>query len=257
MSQIHDDWPTLERTLSKKFRNVDAQFLDRADYWEFFDDFSNVQTLTENDIPYILNAGTDDLAADPAYSAGIGGWLALVTGDDDGTTTVDSSQFALAYPIQIGKGPCIFETRLHIATATTNVSVCAGLTDSTAREEPASISSGTITTNATDGCVFVYDTSATTDQWYCVGVDGNTDATGNGLATANGIPTAGVFQTLRIEIFNASDAKFYIDDVHVGSLTANAASIDVNLYATVIACGDGTASKTVNVDYIYVAGPRA
>ena len=147
----------------------------------------------------------------------------------------------------------VFEARLRIATATTGVQICVGLTDVTTLEMPATISGTTITTNFSNGCVFVYDTTQTTDQWYAVGVAGDTDATGNAITGT--APTAAVYQRLRIEIDSLNVARFYIDGVLKVSLTANACTAATSIYPTVVVTGDSTA-KTVDVDYISVSATR-
>ena len=136
------------------------------------------------------------------------------------------------------------------------MSVCAGLTDSTSLEEPFSIATDTITSTASDAACFVYDDGATSKTWFACAVDGNTDDTGN--ATTGSAPVADTYQTLRIEVSaDGATIAFYVDGVLKKTLSGAAGvSPDVNLYATVIACATTTASKTVDVDYIYVGHNR-
>ena len=235
--------------------NGAAEVNTRAQY-VFMDDFDMQQTWVEAETPWVLNAGTDGAAADPAISSAECGVALLTTGAGDGSATEDASQMVLHVPVQADSGNLVFETRLHINTAITNISVFAGLTDSTAREEPFSNAADVITSTATDGCGFLYDTSATTDEWWMVAVDGDTDDTGN--ATLSVAPTADTYQVLRMEVSSdGATITFFIDGTQAGQLTGAAGvSPDVNLYATVFACGDGTASKTVDVDYVYVRHTR-
>jgi len=223
---------------------------------ELFDDFLYQAGFTEADHPWVLNEGSDGSATDPAISRQEGGVIQCVTGAGDGTTAEDASQLVSYVPFQADSGGLVFETRLHINTAITNVSVCAGLTDSSALEEPFSNAADVITSTASDAACFLYDTSATTDEWWALAVDSNTDDAGN--ATTGTAPTADVYQTLRIEVSSdGATIKYYIDGTLETTLSGDAGvSPDVNLYATVIACGDGTASKSVDVDYIYVGCKR-
>jgi len=222
--------------------------------FELFDDFIQ-QTLVEADTPWILNEGSDGSATDPAISAQEGGVVRLTTGTGDGSTAQDASQIVCHIPVQADSGGLVFETRLHINTAITNVSVCAGLTDSTSLEEPFTNAADVITSTATDAACFLYDTSATTDEWWMLAVDSDSDDTGN--AATGTAPTADTYQTLRIEVdADGNTVRYYIDGTLEGTLTNAGVSPSVNLYATVIACGDGTASKTVDVDYIYVGHKR-
>jgi hypothetical protein len=221
----------------------------------FFDDFTNYQTWVEAETPFVFNSGTDDLAVDPAIVSEEYGVATLVTGDDDGTTAVDGSQMVFHVPVQADSGGLVFETRLHIDTAITNISVFCGLTDTTALEEPFTNAADVITSNADDACGFLYDTDATTDEWWMLSVDSTADDSGN--ATTGTAPVADIYQIFRIEVASDGDSiEFFIDGTSEGTLSNTGVSPDVNLYATVIACGDSTASKSVDVDYVYVAHNR-
>jgi len=223
--------------------------------FQLFDDFL-YQTLAESDTPWVLNKGSDGSAADPAIDAQECGVLKLTTGAGDGSTAQDGSQVVCHIPVQADSGGLVGEARLHINTAITNLAVNVGFTDSKALEEPFTIAAGdAITSTASDAACFVYDTDADTDEWFMCAVDSDTDDTGN--ATTGTAPTADTYQTFRIEIdSDGNTIRFYIDGTLEGTLTGGGISPDVDLYFTVIACGDGTASKTVDVDYIYVAHNR-
>lgn len=223
--------------------------------FELFDDFL-YQTLTEADTPWILNNGTDTTGTDAVVSADEGGKIVLTSGDAGSGVAADGSQMVAHIPVQADSGGLVFETRLHINTAVTTVQVVAGLTDSTSLELPAAVgSSDAITTTLSNGCVFVFDTDADTDEWFAVGVDGDTDATGNG--TTSTAPTADTYQTLRIEIdADGEGAKFFIDGDLVKTLTAAATSATTNLYATVLVNATTTTSRSVDVDYVLVQHDR-
>lgn len=228
--------------------------ITRSHYYEIFDDF-NYQTITEADTPWILNSGADAQAIDPAINAQERGVIRLTTGDADGTFANDGSQFACHIPVQADSGGLVFETRLHINTAITDVSVFAGLTDSTSLEEAFSNSADVITSTASDGCGFLYDTDATTDDWWTVAVDTDVDDTGN--ASSGTAPVADTYQILRLEVSaDGNTVTFYINGVLEATLTGGGISPDVNLYATVSACATTTTSKTVDVDYVYVGHTR-
>jgi len=221
--------------------------------YEFEDDFDKYQTWVEAETPWILNKGSAG-GADPVIVADQTGIVRLVTGATAAMdVALDGSQLVGKNPLKVSQGQVVFEARLRIATAVTGVQICVGFTDVTTLEMPATISGTTITTNFSDGCVFVYDTTQTTDQWYCVGVAGNTDSTGNAISGV--APSAGVYQRLRIEIDNLNDARFYINGILVGTLTANACTAATSIYPTVVVTGDSTA-KTVDVDRIYLKAKR-
>ena len=218
--------------------------------YKFRDDFDRQAVLnTETDNMWILNSGADAQAVDPAINVAAGGEVRLTTGNADGAVANDGSQIVAAIPVNAALGGLWFETRLHINTAITDISVNAGFTDVTTLEEPFSISGTTITSVASDAACFVYDTAQTTDQWYACGVAGDTDATGNAITGT--APVADTDQTLRIEIdADGEGARFYLDGVLSGTLTANAVTAATSVYATVIANATTTTSKTVDIDYI-------
>ena len=231
--------------------------IDTRDKYVFFDDFDKWGTWVEAETPYIFNSGTDPQAIDPAISAAENGVVVLTTGDDDGTTGVDAAQLCFRVPVQADSGNLVAEWRLHINTAITNVSVYAGFTDITTLEEPFTNTADALTSAATDAVGFLYDTDATTDEWWAVAVDDDSDDAG--CATTGTAPTADVYQVFRIEVSSdGATILYYIDDTLELTLSGDA-GVDpsTNLYFTVIACGDGTASKSVDLDYLYISHTRS
>ena len=224
-------------------------------YFEIFDDFL-YQTIAETDTPWILNSGTDTEAIDPAINAQENGVIRLTTGDASGVTAADTSQIVCHIPMQADNGGLVFETRLHINTAITDISVNAGFTDSTGLNEAFTIAAGTYTSVAADAAVFVYDTGSTTDDWHMCAVDGGTDDTG--CASSGTAPVHDAYQVLRIEVSaDGATIRYYIDGVLEGTLTGGAGvSPDVNLYASVAANSTTTTSKTVDIDYIWCGVTR-
>lgn len=220
-----------------------------------WDDFV-YQIISETDTPWILNSGGDNQAADPAINAQEGGVIRVTTGNADGTVANDGSQLISHIPVQADSGGLVYEARLHINTAVTDISVCVGLTDSTSLEEPADIGAAdAITTTASNAVVVCYDTDAATDQWFAIGVDGDTDATGN--AATGTAPTADTYQTIRIEVDSDGESgRVYINGTLQTSLTASVTAASTDLYATVFANATTTTSKTVDVDYVYVGASR-
>lgn len=231
-----------------------AHFIPR-EVFGIYDDFL-YQTLTEADSPWIFNTGTDPQGLDPAVNAQAGGVLRLTSGDAGTGIAADGSQVIAHIPMQADSGGLVFEARLHVNTAVTTVQVAAGFTDVTTLEFPATIgASDAITTTFSDGCCFVYDTDGDTDEWFAVGVAGDTDATGNGACGL--APVEDVYQTLRIEIdADGATARFYINGALVKTLTAAAVTASTSVYATVVVNSTTTAVRTVDVDYIYAGHNR-
>lgn len=156
------------------------------------------------------------------------------------------------------QGSLIFETRLHLDTDILTVSICAGLTDVVGLEMPATIGGAdAITTNASDGVFFCFDSRATTLQWFAIGVDTNVDATGN--AATGTAPAGDTYQTLRIEVSSDGvEAKFYINGTLAITTTANSVTAATLLTPVVIIePASSAASHVVDIDYIYVGAQRA
>jgi hypothetical protein len=214
-----------------------------------FDDFTYQASHTEADKPWILNSGADAQALDPVITAGANGTIRLTTGNADGTTANDASQMVCNVPMRADSVGLYAEARLKCVTNIATMSVFFGFTDSTSLEEAFTNSADTITSTATDACGFLYDTDATTDEWWAVAVDTDVDDTGN--ATTGVAPVADTYQVLRVEVSaDGNTIKFYINGTLVATRSAGGVSPDASLYATVIACATTTTSKSVDVDYI-------
>jgi len=235
---------------------------DRAEVWGFggpnmviHEDHFLFLPSTEADGPWIFNAGADAQAIDPALDATqSSGVIQCVTGNADADPANDSSYMVLNKPIQLDSlpGDVVIEAKLRITSAITTVSVWCGLTDTTAAdEEPVTNSSDTLTTVASDAALFHYDTDATTDEWWMVGVDSNTDDTGN--AALGVAPVADTWQILRMQVNNdGSEILFSVDGVQYGALSAAGVSPDVALYFTIGANATTTTSRTVDVDWVRI-----
>lgn len=224
----------------------------------YYDDFLQ-QTINESDTPWIFNKGSNSNALDPRTIGGAGGKLRLTTGTADGTTAADASQVVCAYPVQACWADLEIEIGLVLGSID-DISVCLGLTDTTALEEPFTISGTTITSNASNAVCMVYDSDATTKEWYACAVDSDVDEVGN--ASIGIAPIAGTLHRFKILVQYGEIIQFlkYVNGrgfVTVARFTTTGVSSVVNLYATVIACSTSAkASKNVDVDYIKVSCAR-
>ena len=220
-----------------------------AQWWDdFFGDTVNAT--------YAAVSGTDGQAVQAIVVEQFGVYQ-LTSGDAGTGTAADLEGIHLGLEWQPDQGALVIEARLHLDTAITTARVCVGFTDdSTTVENSATISVTTITTVASDAVVFCYDTYATTDQWYFVGVAADTDATGNAITGV--APTANVYQVFRIEIDDGcADARGYIDGVLVGTLTADACTATTLLSPFVsVDSADTAASQVVDIDYLLVGAAR-
>lgn len=211
---------------------------------EFYDRFTTGGSLTQ----WELFNGSDAEAADPVIASNA---LSLVTGNAGTGFAADGSQAIADTGYTLSTGTTIIETRLKLS-AITNVSYFFGLTDQKAALEvpiESAASSDTITTNATDGVGFMFDTAMSTDNIWLVGVNNDSDETKQDTSTA---PVADTYMTLRMEINSSGDAAFYINGVVIGSTMTTAARTGVTLYPTVCASARSTASRTMTVDYVYL-----
>lgn len=209
------------------------------------------------DARYSGAGGSDGQALAPAIAAAVGGVCRLVAGDSDTNFAADGSSLTHGLNWQADQGGLVLEARVKLASIAA-LAVCIGFTDALATgtfELPFSIgSSDALTSNASDACCFVFDTGADTDQWHLAGVDSNTDAGPAALGSAHN-PAADTYQTFRLEIDASGDAVAYIDDVLVATL-ASVVSPDVALTPVIAVQSRTTATKTVDVDYLYVKQDR-
>jgi lipoprotein-anchoring transpeptidase ErfK/SrfK len=200
--------------------------------------------------------GNDDLAVIAAINSQPNGVVRQVTGD---TVTLSESGVSLTHGLnwRASNGGLIFEARIIPITAVTTVCYFVGLTDTlatTTLELPATLSTTTITYVADNAVGWLYDTAATTDVFYGVGVKAT-----SGIAFANAVvgsaPVADTAMTLRIEVTSSGAAEFFQDGVSKGTL-ANAVTSTTQLTPIVAAMARTTSSRTLDVDYIYCQQDR-
>jgi hypothetical protein len=204
--------------------------------------------------------GTDGQGIIATVVAGAaGGAVRLTSGD---TVTVAESISTLTHGLnwKANQGGLVFEAKVTPAPSGTvaDASYFIGLSDvlaTTTLEEPATLSTATITYNASDAVGFLFDTDATTDVFYGVAVKG---ASGNAFASAKAgsAPTAATAITFRIEVSATGDAEFFMNGTSLGTIT-NAVTATVALTPHVSVMARTTTVKTIDVDYISVKALRA
>lgn len=231
--------------------DTSGAFFNYKSYIQLYDDFMG--DVLED--AWSGAKGSDAQAVVPTINAQAGGVVRLVAGD---TVTVAESLSSLTHGLnwKANQGGLYMAARVKLVTSVADVCVNVGFTDALATgtlEEPITISGTTITTNATDAAVFVYDTAQTNDNWHCQGVAGDTDTaianTGIGL-------TADAWVLLEVKIDTSGTASFFINGQLVHTV-ASAVTATVALTPIVTVMARTTASKTVDVDYIFVAAQRA
>jgi hypothetical protein len=202
----------------------------------------------------LLNGSSN--AADPALAQDQFGVITLSGGDSNASVAADTSEMALGLHWSAAQGGLVFETRLHSDTDVSTARICAGLTDTLALEQPATIGGSDVVTGvADDFVVFCYDTGADTDMWFAISADSTVAGTGGG---STGIaPTHSVYQVLRIEVdASGAQARFYIDGALVKTITAGAIT-PATLLTPFVTCQSLAADlQVVDVDYVYVNSKR-
>lgn len=216
-----------------------------------FDDFFG-DVLAQ---PWDSEVGTDAQVVAPATSAAVGGMIRMTAGDDAAASmAANGVQLHSELNWYANKTNLVMDARVKLS-AITSVSVFVGFTDQvSALEMPihSAASANTITTNATDAVGLFFDTSMTDDSWWAAGVKADTDAT---HATTSTAPVAGTYQRLRIEADSSGNAIMYIDGVRKASVT-NAVTATVGLTPVIAVFSRTTATRSVDVDYIYLAQDR-
>lgn len=230
-------------------------FLDPGQTVELFDDFLGDVLASNWGNP---TKGSDGATVDFAHLAGaVSGQIRGTTGAGaGGTMAVNGIQLHSALQWKANQGNLSFETRVKMS-AITNICVFVGLTDQiSALEMPilSAASADTLTTNATDGVGWMFDTAMTTDNWWLTGVAADVDATAQNSALA---PVADTFETLRVDLTSAGVATFRRNGVVIGSAMTGAVTATVALTPVIAAFTRTAASATVTVDYIRTRASRA
>lgn len=203
--------------------------------------------------------GTDGQGAIAVVVAGQhGGVIALTSGDAGTGYAADASVLTQALNWIPSNGGLFMEARVKCVTSVANICLNVGFSDvlaTTTVEEPISCSGTTLTTNATDAAVWVYDTAQTTDVFNIQGVKANVD-TALTAATGSLAPAADTWVLLGVAIDSSGHATFYHNGVNVGTV-ANAVTASVALTPHISYNARTTTSKVLHVDYMRVSALRA
>lgn len=217
-------------------------------YVRLFDDFLG-DVLADQWTPTV---GIDGQAVTPTTTAANNGLVRLTSGDAGDTMANDGSQLASALNWVPANGGLYGAFRVKPVSGVATVCYNVGFTDTAALEMPITISGTTLTTNASDAAVFVFDTAQTNDFWHAQGVKANTDTAITNTAVA---PTADTYTLMEIYIDISGHATFYIDGVLKASV-ANAVTPSVALTPVVAVTARTTSVRSIDVDYIEVAQKR-
>ena len=232
-----------------------------ARYARTFDDFDGATVALSSTIPassgmWRSRVGSDGQCVNWTISAGNGGVVIGTIGDSTASMAVSGVQLDQGLSWKANMGELVFEARVKMS-AIADISVFIGLTDQIAALEMpihSAASANTITTNATDGCGFFFDTSMTADTWWVAGVANDVDAThqNSGLA-----PVADTYAVFRIEVTSTGGASFYYNGTLVGTAMTGAVTATVALTPVIAGFNrTTTGTPTLTVDYVYVAALR-
>jgi len=220
-----------------------------------FDDFLYQDGAPPEAYPWICLSGTDDEAIPPTPldTQVVGGILRCTNGDSSGTFAADASALVSDFPVRVDYGGLYIEARVKPVTDILLRSMWFGVTDTQALEEPFSIATATVTSNASDAACFVFDVGATLQQWWSLAVDGGTDDTKNAALGAATAPVGDAWQRLGIWFSSSGDIiKYYVNDVLINTLEGTGGiSPATDLYITLGQNGSATTAKSLDVDYIY------
>lgn len=201
----------------------------------------------------LWSSQADAGATAAAVSVAAGGMARLVTGTTSGARA-DMAGEVVWLP---SKG-LIFEARVKVS-AITAVRINLGLSDAKTETEIAVTQSGTtLTTAATDGVFWFFDTDSTNDNWHAVGVKADVDTAASNSSIA---PVADTYQRFRIEIDTSGNAVCKILDdsnPHSGAplyqtYLANACTAATLLTPYLAVETANTTSKNFDIDYVFAA----
>lgn len=233
------------------FKKIGGLYAQHDRKVQFYDDFLGDAL----DARWSGAAGSDSPAAVSVATITTGGIATVKTGDSNASVAADTSSLTHGLNWKASGGNLVFEARCKV-DAITNVKLFIGWTDTlatTTLEVPINMTTGTLTTTATDACGFMFDTAATNVKWQLTGVANDVDAS---VINSNVAPTAATYQIFKIELTTSGAATFYIDNVKYGSLSG---AVTPSVLLTPVFCaraaGD-TTPKSLDIDYVWISQTR-
>lgn len=201
--------------------------------------------------------GSDGQAVDWTITEGVGGTCVGVIGDTTASMAVSGVQLDRGLDWKANQGNLVLEARVKLSQITL-ISAFIGFTDQVAALEMpihSAASANTITTNASDGVGFFFDTSMTDDTWWLSGVAANVDATHQNSTFA---PVADTYAVFRIELTAAGVARFYYNGALVGTAMTGAVTATVALTPVIAGFNRDTSNTpAITVDYVHISADRA
>lgn len=225
----------------------------------FYEDFLGGVVGTGHVVPDGLGLALGSTPGTGAYTAnGVNGTFKLTSGAASGTYSADGVM--LNFP-QLNFTPSTLydlnlEVKLKMLSAVTTATMGVGFTDvasaTGSMEEPSSIATATLTTNATDGFGVIYDTGATSAKFHVWGVANDVDSVFYNTGVA---PVAATNNIIRLQISNGLVGKAWIDGVLVKEQSA-VVTTAIPLTPYVYVNSTTTTARAIEIDYIRVWAAR-
>lgn len=211
---------------------------------DFWDDFLGATVSAVN---WFSRTGSNGTVAIAIHAAN-NGTVRLTSGSGvTFTMAVNGVQIVGMTTLLISDAGTKFETNLGNMSAATSQSICFGLCDSTALSAPFTLTTATVTANATNGACFLQDAAGTNTNLNCVSVNAGGSPQVVALATKVGLAT--VYNTFRIEIDALGNAMYFIDGVLVATIALAVATTSL-LAPTIGMFAEAASSQTLDVDYV-------
>lgn len=226
-----------------------------------FEDFHGAGVAFGTTIPagpggWRSRIGSDGACVNWTTTPGVNGEVVGTIGNTTASMAVSGVQLDNGLSWKANQGGLILQARVKLSKIT-NIAAFIGFTDQTAALEMpihSAASADTITTNATDGVGFFFDTSMNTDNWWLSGVANDVDATHQNSGYA---PVISTYETFRVELSATGVAKFFRNGLPVGTAMTGAVTPTIALTPVVAGFNRTTSGAgTITVDYISVAGNR-
>lgn len=225
-------------------------WLDRGARSIQFDHFNGPVLST---FDWLVYKGSDGGAAYPVINVQKGGVCRAVAGAGAGATmAVNGSQINGSLNFEPDQGFAEFGTSVKLSAITTSA-VFIGFTDqSSALAMPFTLSGSTLTSNASNGVGFLFDTAATAATWKCVSVATDVD----GAVTDTGIaPATTLFDHIGLYLDALGNCDFYLNGKMVAQ---NLVAVTPTAPLCPVVAGFRRAASALNIDidYIYAAADR-
>ena len=239
----------------------------RESHFEVFDDFTSAAIALTGVVPdtWIAFAGSDGDATVAATTAGVPeGKIVIGSGDGDGSNDASVlSLILLSKGSLVSLGTTVMEARVS-TSAVTGCTINVGLSDKLAESAENLLhlaNSGTVADGGltvTNVALFLFDFDATANTVWQVSSENAGTIGASAAETSTGVTTtADKYYTLRIEVDEDGDARFYVNGVLTNTVATAVATTSLLIpFIGMDSAVDAQTNTDLSVDYIYFAGNR-